>query len=286
MLRPQRIARAGSADRAARDDDQLVAESLDHIELVGREQHRGAAGRALLEHACDDVDGERVESRERLVEDQHLRLVDERGSDLCALLVAQREGLHVVVEAFAEPQLLEQPTSAVGGIRLRVSVEPGEVDDLLEHLHLRVETPLLGHVPEAAALRRRDLGAVEGHAAAVIGEHAQHDAHRRGLAGSVAAYEAGEPAGSNVERHIVEHAPPAVALRDPSQLQHPVSFVRASNVRMPIAVGIPRATGLAQASSSARGRRRPVGGTASRPRKRSRLRGAVEAKSAAGHASP
>ena len=78
------------------------------IELVRREQHGGAGGGALLQHAGHDVDRERVQARERLVEDQHLGVVHERGGDLGALLVAERQGLDVVAQPLAEPELLEQ----------------------------------------------------------------------------------------------------------------------------------------------------------------------------------
>ena len=214
------VAGSRGADRAAGDDHEVVAQPLDDVELVGREQHSGACGRACLQHAGDDVDGERVEPREGLVEDQHLGVVHQRRGDLGALLVAERQRLDVVAEALAESELLEQRGGAGGGIRLREAVQPREIDDLLEHLHLRVETALLGHVPEAAAIGCRDLGTVEGDRSGILREHAQHDAHRGRLAGAVAADEAGEAARPDVERHVVERESSSVALGDSGQLQH------------------------------------------------------------------
>ena len=244
MLGAQRVARARSADLAAGDDDELVAEALDDVELMGREQHRRSTRRAFLKHAGDDVDGERIQARERLVEDQHLRLVHEGRRDLRTLLVAQRQRLDVVIEALAESELLEQGATAGRGLRLRVAVQSGEVDDLLEHLHLGVQAALLRHVAEATPLRRGDLGAVKRDRPPVVGEHTQDDAHRRGLARAVAAYESGEAAGSYVERHVVQHAPPAVTLRDPSELQHPVSFVDDQNATDAAGMRHPPAGGL------------------------------------------
>ncbi len=147
---------------------------------------------APLQHAGHDVHGERVEARERLVEDQHLGVVHECGGDLRALLVSEREGLDVVGEALAEPELLEQRGRAGLGIRSREPVEPREVDDLLEDLHLRVEPAFLGHVPESPAIGCRHLGAVERHRSGILRQHAEDDAHRRGLAGAVSADESGE----------------------------------------------------------------------------------------------
>jgi hypothetical protein len=160
---------------------------------------------ALGEDAGDDVDGERIEARERLVEDQHLGVVHERGGDLRALLIAERERLDVVAEALAETELLEQGARA-GPASAAEAVQAGEVDDVLEHLHLRVEAALLGHVAEAAPVGRGHPRAAEGDGAAVPGEHAQDDPHRRRLARAVAADEARSAAGGDGERHVVEHA--------------------------------------------------------------------------------
>jgi hypothetical protein len=46
-------------------------------------------------------------ARERLVEHQQLRVVDERGAELHALLVAERERLDAVAGAVGDPEPLE-----------------------------------------------------------------------------------------------------------------------------------------------------------------------------------
>ena len=109
----------------------------------------------------------------------------------------------------------------------------------------------------AAAIGRGHLGAVERHGARVLGEHAEGDAHRGGLAGAVASDEAREPAGPDVESDIVEHAPPAVALGDPGELEHPSSLRLCHDSRYgpPAGGGIPLQTGLA--IPVVRGRRTP-----------------------------
>ena len=108
MLRAQVAARAGGADAAVGDDDEVVAEPLDDVELVAGEQHGDAAVGALAQHVDDGLDRHRVESRERLVEHEHLGVVHERGRDLRALLVAEGELLDRLVGALAEAELLEQ----------------------------------------------------------------------------------------------------------------------------------------------------------------------------------
>ena len=112
VLGSERVARPRRPDRARGDDDQVVAQPLHDIELMRGEQHRGAGCRALLQDAGDDVDREGVQARERLVEDEHLRVVHQRGGDLRALLIAERQRLDVVAQALAESESLEQSAGA------------------------------------------------------------------------------------------------------------------------------------------------------------------------------
>ena len=59
------------------------------------------------EHAAEHVDADRVEAGERLVEHEQLRVVHERGRELHALLVAERERLHAVAGALGEAEPLD-----------------------------------------------------------------------------------------------------------------------------------------------------------------------------------
>ena len=54
------------------------------------------------------LDGDRVEARERLVEDEHVGVVHEGGGDLRALLVAERELLDGLVAPLGELEAVEQ----------------------------------------------------------------------------------------------------------------------------------------------------------------------------------
>ena len=95
-------------DPPGRQHDQVVAEPLDHVELVAGEQHRHAARGLLPQHGHHVVHGDRVEAGERLVEDQRVRLVHQRGRDLDALLVAQRQLLQRSSARSAMPEPVEQ----------------------------------------------------------------------------------------------------------------------------------------------------------------------------------
>ncbi len=93
VLRAQCFAAARRADATVGDDHEVVAEPLDDVELVRREQHGCAGCRDIRQHALHRLDGHRVEARERLVEHEHLGAVHEGGGDLRSLLVAEREAL-------------------------------------------------------------------------------------------------------------------------------------------------------------------------------------------------
>ena len=138
---------------AAIDDDRVLAQVLDEVELVRREQHRRAAARLAHEHLGQGVDGDRVESGERLVEHEHVGLVDEGADQLHALLVAEREVLEVAPRPVAEVEALQPANRPFARRRLAQSAQPAEVDELVADAHGRVQPALLGQVAEAAANR-------------------------------------------------------------------------------------------------------------------------------------
>ena len=77
--------------RPALDDADAVAQGLDELELVRREQHGHARGGLVAQHAAHHVDRDGVQAGERLVEHQDLGVVHERRGELDALLVAERQ---------------------------------------------------------------------------------------------------------------------------------------------------------------------------------------------------
>ena len=86
------------------------------------EQDRHALVGEPAQHAAEDVDADRVEPGERLVEHEQLGSVHERDAELDPLLVAERERLDAVPGALAEPEPLEP---VVGGrARRRPAVRP------------------------------------------------------------------------------------------------------------------------------------------------------------------
>ena len=151
----QLVDRAGGDEPAVLDDRHVLAQPLDELELVRGEDDGHAGVRALAQHAAHHVDAGRVEAGERLVEHEHLRVVDERDAELDALLVAERERLDAVAGALARPSRSIQRSAARAAPAAGEPVQAREVHELVAHAHLRVQAALLRHVAEARARARR-----------------------------------------------------------------------------------------------------------------------------------
>lgn len=73
------------------------------------------------------TDGDRVQARERLVEHEQFRLVDERGDEFGALLVAVGEGVEAIVRPVAQPtEVDELRYGASAAHRAQRPVVPGD----------------------------------------------------------------------------------------------------------------------------------------------------------------
>ena len=102
----------------------------------------------------------------------------------------------------------------------RHPVQPGQVDELLGHLHLRVEPALLGHVPDLPAGREgQRLARPADLAGSPAASTPRIDPHRGGLAGAVAADESEQLTRAHVEREVPQSDHVAVGLRHALDLQ-------------------------------------------------------------------
>ena len=79
---------------------------------MAREHDADAGRRALAEDLRHRRDADRVEARERLVEDEQLRIVDERRAELDALLVAVRQLLELVAGPVARARAARASASS------------------------------------------------------------------------------------------------------------------------------------------------------------------------------
>ena len=151
-------ARRASRSPAARivplgDDHEVVAQPLDEIELVRREQHGGAGRRSLLQDAGDGHPppwgpGPRTARRGSARRGRARARRRSGRAAGCRATGSRRCRPGARRARAARAARWRHPSAAA----LEIAVQPGEVDDLLEHLHLRVQPALLGHVAEAAAV--------------------------------------------------------------------------------------------------------------------------------------
>ena len=217
-LGAQLVDAAGRHEAPAVDDRHAIADALDELELVGGEDDGDAGTRALGEHLGHDVGADRVQAGERLVEDQDRRVVDERGGELDALLIAQRQLLDVLRRALGDAEAVDP--AGGGRVGIVAAVQGREVAKQAVDAHLRIQAALLGHVAERPLHLAGDRLAAPAHVAGVGLQHAERDPHRRRLAGTVGADEADDLALGDVERQAVERDRLSVASRHVAQLQH------------------------------------------------------------------
>ena len=187
--------------------------------MAGEEDGDAAAG-LLAEQVDHRVDRGRVQAGERLVEDQRLRGVEQGRDDLHPLLVAEAELLDPVTGPLGQPEPVERRARRTPGLAGRQARELAEVDELVEDLLLGVEPALLRHVAEAAAVGGGDRALVPQHLTPVEPEQPHHHPHRGGLAGAVAADEARQLTGRDVERDVVHHRALAEATCQSPYLDH------------------------------------------------------------------
>ena len=153
--------------------------------IVGHEDHRRTQTllKALQLHA-HLVAQERVEVRERLVEEQHAGLEDERPGQRHALLLTAGELARVPSSERAEPHQLEHPLDARPQLG-RAHPAPAKTEgDVLEHGHVREQRVRLEDQPEIAAMHGhpRDVLAREDHLPAVGLDEPSHRSQERALA--------------------------------------------------------------------------------------------------------
>jgi hypothetical protein len=146
--------------------------------------------------------------------------VHERHGQLHPLLIAVRERDELLLHPLAEAEPLKPAAAGDGGSRRVEPVEAREVGDLVEQPHLRIQAPLLRHVPEPQTVHVAYRMSSPRDRTAVRREDPHHCSHRRRLAGAVAADEPDDLALTDTERHAVERDQLAEALVQVCHLEH------------------------------------------------------------------
>ena len=189
------------------DHDDVVGEAVGLFEVLRREQHRGAFGDELLDDPPEVGAALRVETGGRLVEEEHLGPVHERGREVEPAPHAAAVGAHGAGGGVGEIEALEQLVVA-GAQRLRVEVrELPDQPQVLVTGEVLVDRGVLPGETDALAHRlriRADVDAEHLGAAAAALQDRGEDAHRGGLAGAVRAEQTEHAAGRHREVDAVE----------------------------------------------------------------------------------
>ena len=199
---------------------------------MGREYHRCAVVAQTHDLALEQIGVYGVEAREGLVEDAQPRLVHHRGDELHLLGHTLREILDLLVPPILDAEAYEPLFESLDGLAARETLEACEEDGLLSHLHLLVETALLGQVAYVVYVVIGDGVSVEDYGAGIGQRDAVDDAYERRLAGAVGAEQTVYGALRHLERNVIESRMARVAFGDVLDLQniHVVSCVMCYNI--------------------------------------------------------
>ncbi len=181
---------------------------------MGRKDNRCplvAQGQNLL---FQEVGIDRVESREGLIEDQQLGLVQHRDDKLHLLGHTLRELLDLLVPPRLDAELLEPHLQPLQCIAARKTLEAGKEEGLFAHLHLLIKAALLGQVADAIDIFGLQLPIAEQYATLIGGGDTVDDADQGRLSGTVGAEQSIDRSARNRQRHIVESRMAGIMFRD------------------------------------------------------------------------
>lgn len=177
---------AGAQQLAAVDDDHVVAGPLQLAEEVGGDQDRDAeVGVDAADQAEHLVPADGVEAVGRLVEEDQLRVVDERLGQLDALLHAGGVAADGAVALLVQPDVAQGVGGPLAGGGRREPGHARHVDDELRGGDVGRQAVVLGHVADAFAdgtAVRGDVESEHGGAALGGGGQSEQDFDQRGLA--------------------------------------------------------------------------------------------------------
>ena len=193
------------------DHDDALAQRLDVRHVVAREQHRGAVALVVVgDERADALLHRHVEADRRLVEEEHLRPMQERADDLGLHPLTERELPHRLADEVADVEQLDQLVPQRHELVARDAVDRAVELVRVECRKIPLQLVAVAHderdpAEERALPLRRDMAEHVGVPTARMeqpGEHLQ----RRRLPGAVRAEEADDLALVDGERDGVDRA--------------------------------------------------------------------------------
>ena len=199
--------RPGRRQPAAGHDRDPAAQRFGVGEDVRAEEHRPPLVAQLEDQRADVAAAERIEPRHRLVEEDHLGIVEERLRDADALDHALRELPQLKAALGADTDAVEQRADALAAVGAGIAEQLPEVVEQLLGGEVVVEVGVLRKVADAPA--RRDVADRPPENLGAPGrrkDQLHEQLQRGGLAGAVRAEEAEDLARLDVERQAIERA--------------------------------------------------------------------------------
>ena len=132
------------------NDADAVGDFLGDAELVRREKHRHAALRTLFQRVLHDARVVRIEAHHRLVDHEHLGVVQQRGRDRDALPRAVREAVDGLAQIRFEIETRDQFLRGLGETRLLHAKHLPREAQHFPRRELVVEERKIRHVGETA----------------------------------------------------------------------------------------------------------------------------------------
>ena len=165
---------------------------------------------ALAQHGFDLPRGGGVEAGERLVEDDHARVVHQRAGERHLLAHPLGEALAALVGVAAEFEPVEQLMGArLGGVGVDAP-QPGDEGEIFERRELVVDHRLVRD-PRHHPLGRDRIGeridAEDRNRAGIGPQQPDHHFQGRGLAGAVGAEQRIELARAHAQVEVLDHRP-------------------------------------------------------------------------------
>ena len=203
------------------DDRHLGRQVVGLLEVLGGEQHVGAAGDQRADHVPELETTVRVESGGGLVQQQQAGPADQAGAEVEAAAHAAGIRAHHPVRSVAEPQPIDDGGGLMAGRRAGETEKPRHHLDVLAPGHGRLDSGVLpGEGDHPAHLGRvaDRVDAVYPQAAAVRAEQRGHQVHERGLAGAVRTQQSEHLARAHRQAQPVQGLGLAEGLAEPIRL--------------------------------------------------------------------
>ena len=194
------------------DDDDAIAQAFGFFHIVSGVEQRLAAAFQLLEILEDGIARLGVNADGGLVEQNQLRIVQQRAGNIQPAFHAAAEPLDPIVAAVFQPHERQRILGSMCKLLARQAVEAAEQLEIRPGRQLVVERQFLGHQPHASLQVIRVL--MHGlppkrHGTFIGSRESAHDGQRGGLAGPIRPQQAEGFTGTYLERHVIDGDPVA-----------------------------------------------------------------------------